>query len=389
MKIGLVLQTYPSYSETFFEGQISGLAHLGYNVSLYINSDSRDKKYFPENVNIFVQPNINNRITLLIILLRLVIRHPINTFRFISLEKLSSYSTDIILKHLLINAHILSQKLDWLHFGFATMGIDRENVARAIGAKSAVSFRGFDIGLYPHQHPHCYNLLFKRINKVHTISDDLYRKALELGIDPKIPNVKITPAIDSNIFTSISTKDLHNPLRLLTVGRLVWKKGYEYALKALRLLKDQKINFEYCIVGEGNYRETIKYAIHQLQLTENIILKGELSHEDVKHEMEWADIYIQPSIQEGFCNAVLEAQAMGLLCIVTNAEGLTENIVHGQTGWVVPKRSPEAIAEQTINILNMERHEYNNIRKNAIDRIKYHFKLDDQIKNWTKFYQND
>ena len=80
---------------------------------------------------------------------------------------------------------------------------------------------------------------------------------------------------------------------------------------------------------------------------------------------------------------------MGLLCIVTNAEGLSENVLDRKTGWVVPKRSPEAIAEQTINILNMERHEYNNIRKNAINRIKYHFQLDDQIKNWSKFYQND
>ncbi|MBK7870836.1 MAG: glycosyltransferase family 4 protein [Saprospiraceae bacterium] len=52
---------------------------------------------------------------------------------------------------------------------------------------------------------------------------------------------------------------------------------------------------------------------------------------------EKADIYLQYSIQEGFCNAVLEAQAMGLLCIVSDAEGLPENILHGQTGWVVPK----------------------------------------------------
>ena len=97
-------------------------------------------------------------------------------------------------------------------------------------------------------------------------------------------------------------------------------------MKALSVLKKKQINFEYHIVGEGNYREAIKYAIHQLKLTDNVILKGQLSQERVKQEMEWADIYIQPSIQEGFCNAVLEAQAMGLLCIVTDAEGLSENV---------------------------------------------------------------
>ena len=73
---------------------------------------------------------------------------------------------------------------------------------------------------------------------------------------------------------------------------------------------------------------------------------GRKTHDGVKTHLEWADIYIQPSIQQGFCNAVLEAQAMGLLCIVTDADGLSNNVVEGKTGWFVPKRSPNALANQ-------------------------------------------
>ena len=62
--------------------------------------------------------------------------------------------------------------------------------------------------------------------------------------------------------------------------------------------------------------------------------------------MEWADIYIQPSIQEGFCNSVLEAQAMGLLVIVSDAEGLHENVINNVTGWVVKKRNPILLSEK-------------------------------------------
>jgi len=386
--IGLVLPAVPSYSETFFRSKIQGLVDQGYLVHLFVNKFDIDKDS-AISIPIYPQPQKKEVFTIILKLTMLFIFNISRVIRYIRLEKKSNMNWSLVIKHLIINSHILNKKLDWLHFGFATMGIQRENVAQAIGAKSAVSLRGFDIGLYSHQHPGCYNLLWKKIDKIHTISDDLYYKAIELGLDQKVSCEKITPAINTDFFSSELDRDLHDPLRVLTVGRLDWKKGYEYALQALSLLKEKQCNFEYHIIGTGNYCEPIKFAIHQLGLTENIILKGLLPHEDVKSEMEWADIYIQPSIQEGFCNAVLEAQAMGLLCIVSNAEGLSENIIHGKTGWVVPKRSPEAIAEQTLNILNKNRNQCNDIRKNAIYRIKEHFQLDDQIMNWSKFYQND
>ena len=388
MRIGLVLPTSPSYSETVFQSQILGLSQSEFDVALYLNSYITEEHNLPENVNIFVQPDINNRIKLLFILLGLVIIHPINLFRFIRLEKLSGYNIYTITKHILLNSHILDQRLDWLHFGFSTMGIKRENVAKAIGAKSAVSFRGFDIGLYPYQHPNCYNLLFKRIDKVHTISDDLYNTALVIGLDPNISVEKITPAINTTFFKSNSNGDLHNPLRLLTVGRLTWKKGYEYALKALSLLKDKQINFEYHIVGEGDYREAIIYAIYQLGLTDNVILKGQLSQDNVKREMEWADIYIQPSIQEGFCNSVLEAQSMGLICVVTNAEGLSENVKHGETGWVIPKRIPEYISGAITEIISLNINQLNKIRQNAIERVRKNFDIKDYQDKWFAYYNN-
>ena len=61
-------------------------------------------------------------------------------------------------------------------------------------------------------------------------------------------------------------------------------------------------------------------------------------HDDIVKFYKKADIYIQYSIEEGFCNAVLEAQSMGVLTIVSDASGLIENVVDGKTGWVVPKR---------------------------------------------------
>ena len=386
MRVGFILPSLPNYSETFFQSQISGLVQNGYIITLFINKNAKEKLTLHESVKIYLQPDVNKKIRLLINLLRFLVCYPLLSLKYIRLERLSNRSWREILKNVIINSHILTKKLDWIHFGFATMGIQRENVASAIGAKSAVSFRGYDIGLYPHKHPNCYSLLWQKIDKVHTISDDLYQKAVDLGLDPKIPYEKITPAINIEFFKSNIDKDLHNPLRILTVGRLTWKKGYEYALKALVLLKNAQINFEYHIVGEGHYREAIMYSIYQLGLTKNVMLTGQIPPLEVKNEMEWADIYIQPSIQEGFCNAVLEAQAMGLLCIVTDADGLSENVLDGKTGWVVPKRSPEELSKKIINILTMDDDRLNQIRKYAAKRVINEFNLEFQNQLFREFY---
>jgi len=388
LSIGLVLNALPGYSETFIKNKINGLVENGFIIYLFLGANGNSKD-IPESIPIYYQVDSNNIFNLLFILFKTFIFHPFKCLRFFYLEKSSNRNWSRAIKNLIINSHIIGKPLDCLHFCFATSGINRENVAHVIGAKLTVSFRGFDIGIFPYQHPDCYALLWEKINKVHIISDELYEKAIDLRLDSKIPYEKITPAINTEFFKSNVKKNLHNPLRILTVGRLTWKKGYEYALKALRLLKDKKINFEYHVVGDGYYKDAIVYAIHQLQLTENVKLVGAISSYEVKDEMEWADIYIQPSIQEGFCNAVLEAQAMGLLCIATDAEGLSENVLDEKTGWVIPKRSPEAITKQIIKIINMEMLQYNEIRENAIIRVNNHFRLKEQIQKWSNFYEFD
>ena len=385
LSIGLILPALPGYSETFIMNKLNSLLQSDFKVLLFVGGKKKANE-IPEAIPIYYQVDINCKLHIVTTLITIFILHPIRFWRFLFLERASNREWTVVFKHLILNAHILGKSLDWIHFGFATMGIGRENLASAMNAKSAVSFRGYDIGLYPHQHPGCYNLLWKTIDKVHTISDDLYQRALELGLDPHIPSEKITPAINPIIFRSNANNNLHNPLRILTTGRLVWKKGYEYVLKALSLLKDKKIDFEYRIIGEGNYREAIIYTIHQLRLTDNVKLKGKLTHMEVKDEMEWADIYIQPSIQEGFCNSVLEAQAMGLLCIVTNAEGLSENIIHGYTGWIIPKRDSNCIAEKILSVIKMNREEQNQIRENAVNRINQDFQLYKQNQLFSKFY---
>jgi len=386
-KIGLVLSNTPGYSETFFVSKIKGLVEAG-NELLLFASKGKDLSWLPKSVKVVVPYQVSTNKALQVVKTVCVValtmlRAPKTTRRFIALEKADGSSMGAIIRGIYINAHILPYRLDWLHFGFAAVGIDHENAAKAIGAKAAVSFRGYDISNYPLKHPGCYKKLFSKLDKAHSISDSLYKKALALGLSSEIPYHKITPAIDSQKFCGKGQYRMKQPVRIVSVGRLTWQKGFEYALQALSLLE---VDFQYTIIGDGTDWERLKFAAYQLGILDKVNFAGKQSHDKIAAYLRESDIYLQPSVQEGFCNAVLEAQAIGLISIVSDAEGLPENVEDGKSGFVVPRRNPEALAEKIKQVLSMPQEKLQAISDYAVERVRKQFDIKDQIKQFINFY---
>lgn len=165
-----------------------------------------------------------------------------------------------------------------------------------------------------------------------------------------------------------------------------WIKNYIQIIEALAILKSRNIDFIYTIIGSGQLYRRIAFTVYKLGLSNHIRFLGNLSHEEVKSHMEFSDIYIQYSYQEGFCNAVLEAQAMGKLCVVSNAEGLSENVLHKQTGWVVPKNKPELLADRLQKVIQLNSSEKEDIAARAVERVRREFNLEKQEREFVKFY---
>jgi len=389
-QIGLVLPNAPQYSETFFNYKIKGLQNSGFDVTVF-SGKRKNEKYFFKHFGaypVYSGKPFRQFVQLVFILLITFVRSPYNVKNLFTAERKDGNSIMESLKTVYINAHILPHKLDWLHFGFATMSLKRENVAKSIGAKMGVSFRGYDINIFPLKNKNCYTKLWKNIDKVHTISDYLHTKALKLGLSKEINFVKITPAIDTSLF---KLKDnlgkIKNPLEILTVGRLNWIKNYETAISAMKILKDKRIDFIYNIIGEGIELERLKFAVHQSGLNDRVFFLGKLDHAKITEKMHRSDIYLQPSLQEGFCVSALEAQATGLLCIVSDADGLRENVIEGITGWIVPKRDPDAFAGKIIEIINLPDVKRKDIALNARKRVEDDFKIEDQKIKFENFFK--
>tara|TARA_B100000519_G_C14223144_1_gene428611 strand:+ start:494 stop:1678 length:1185 start_codon:yes stop_codon:yes gene_type:complete len=390
MNIGIVLANSPSKSETFFRNKIQGLIKMGFQVTLFANQ----KEKF-QLCDLISHPKIVRTLLLQIILmflayLRLFLKKPKIFFRFLRLEKNDGTTLIDRWKNLYINSNILLKNIDWLHFGYITMAINRENVAEAMGIKMSASIRGYDICIFPLKNKSCYDRVFEKLDKLHSISYDLLDTARTFGLSESIPQIIIRPAIDIDIFNYKVNRNANLNVRqidILTVSRLHWKKGNEYTLQALELLKGKNIKFHFTIIGEGDDRERLIYTVNQLGLNNDVTFLGSISHKIIKEYYKKADIYLQYSIQEGFCNAVLEAQAMGLLTIVSDAEGLSENIINGSTGWVVPKRRPDLLAKQIEEVIFHKPTDFIKIRKKAYDRVREHFNLEKQRLAFFDFFK--
>lgn len=390
-RIGLVLSMVPAYSETFFRNKIAVLEKAGFEVILFTGG-GKDEQRTIRNIRVGYdsrKPGLQTILPKILAGFRLLL-HARRSVRLYKKNKLDGFTTRNNFISLLNSAHIIGHDLEWLHFGFATNAIYIENLAAILGAKLAVSIRGFDIGIYPLKQPGCYRLLWERIDKLHYISDDLYQLALADGLSPEKPAIKIEPAVDTSIPARLAkpSETIIETPGFLTIGRLHWKKGYPLMLHALSKLRSEGIDFTYHIIGDGEDMEQLVYLVRMHGLDQQVKLTGRKSHGETLALLNGCDIYLQYSIQEGFCNAVLEAQLLGRLCIVSDAEGLSENVLHEQTGWVVPRNEVSLLKERILSVLQMQETERQKIRDAASRRIREKFSLEVQQKKFIGFYES-
>lgn len=391
MKVGIVLAGLPGYSETFILNKIKMLAQANNaSVLLFVDkySNARTFEGVPVSYSFAQRDGVARFFLLLLVSLQLLMVKPFRCLKFLLSNRRMGMSVYENLKSFSRSAHILLEDPDWLYFAFGTMAIGRECLASSMKCRMAVSFRGYDISIYPLKHPGCYSTLWQMVDRIHVISDDIRDLVYRNGYTREKEVFKILPAIaDIGRYARGSIdRPLSSPLKLVTVARLHWKKGLEYTLEALAHLKKSGVIFEYAVIGDGDELERLLFAVHQLGLTGQVRFLGSLSHQDTLDVVKNCDMYIQFSIQEGFCNAVLEAQALGLLTIVSDAEGLSENVIHNETGWVVKRREAALLAGAIQKVIQLPRQELAGIRSRAMARVRENFNLRKQQHEFEVFY---
>lgn len=201
-----------------------------------------------------------------------------------------------------------------------------------------------------------------------------------------VKNIEVIPN-PVNVMERISCE---KKKRIITVGRLSPEKGHRYLIEAFAALK--RFNWELSIVGDGAERANLKKLTEKLGVRERVLFHGHV--QDFRQYLSEAEIFVLPSLKEGFPNALLEAMSVPLACVSSNCiAGPSDIIEHGRNGLLFEPGNVNELAgilEQLINNSNLRKEmaaeafkvrdtfSFNKIAEKYLDFI-----LGDQINNET------
>lgn len=403
MRLVMIVPRFPQLPETFIVNKFVGLVDAGWDVHIVCTQETdtswdiftplRDRPELRQRVHTQWPHESALLVALLWLpaLLSTLVRAPRATWDYWR-RGWRMFGVRVA-KQFYLDAAIVATDPGILHFEFGTLAVGRTYLKRLLGCCLTASFRGYDLSYVGLENPDYYRDVWADADALHLLGEDLWKRAISRGCSSEMPRVLIPPAIDMGLFDSDRAArepaiiSPERPLRILSVGRLKWVKGYEYALETMAALRRMDVPFEYHVVGGGDYLEPLSFTRHQLGLEAEVHFLGARPHTTVIEEMNWADVFLHASVSEGFCNAVIEAQAMQLPVVSSDADGLPENVDHGVTGFAVPRRDPVAMAEKLAQLAADpgQRHAFGVAGR---DRVRRNFQLHDQIAAFDEFFRS-
>jgi colanic acid/amylovoran biosynthesis glycosyltransferase len=255
--------------------------------------------------------------------------------------------------------------------------------------KLIVTFRGFDTLVQPHTELVWRNELQEIYNvahKLHFVSNHLLEKAVELGAKREKCSV-IYQSVDHNGFQPVHITPETDKIKIISTGRLVWEKGYIYALEAIALLTQKYKNINYDIWGAGPDQNLLAYHIKRLGLENTCFLKGESTRENLETQLAQSHIYLQPSLSEGIPNSILEASYFGLPVVSTTAGGIPEAVIHNKTGILAPPADGVELAKMLEQIIE-DKPLSDSLGQAGQDFIQTFFNHKKEIENWEILYKD-
>lgn len=138
------------------------------------------------------------------------------------------------------------------------------------------------------------------------------------------------------------------------IGRLVWQKGFEYFLDAIKILEEsisseEKEKLRYVVVGEGELREKLVKKAKNLGLEKRVFFAGYRT--DVNKVLCSLDIFVLPSLREGQPIVLLEAMALARPIVATNISAVTETVISGKTAVVVKVKDADSLAKGMLELI--------------------------------------
>lgn len=227
-----------------------------------------------------------------------------------------------------------------------------------------------------------YKMVLKKADVIQAISNYLADWAKQNG--SRCPVFIIPNGVDfdnfSQVYNQVDLEKLKKDLKkepddifLITASRLVQKNAIKDVIESLKYLSE---NIKFLILGEGDQKNNLLELVSKLNLSNRVIFAGFIPHKDLPKYFNVSDIFVRPSLSEGFGNSFIEAMAAGVPVIATPVGGIVDFLKNDETGLFCEVGNPKNIAQKVEKLIkDKESRDYiiQNAKKMAEE--KYDWKI--------------
>jgi len=363
VRAAFLLAEFPCVSETFILDQITGLIDRGCDIEIFSAVPASNAAVHPEveAYGLLKRHHVPRMPESMLLrplaALRAAATHPgalgwpparsLNVFRYGP----PAASLRLFFETMAYGGH---RPFDVVHCHFGPSGL-RGLSMRDLGVlegKLVTSFYGYDVSEFPgRRKSNPYRRLFAEGELFLALSGVMRSQLIDMGCDARKivvhalgVNPRLFPAPRPN------PADPRAPLRILTIGRMVPKKGMEYALRAVAPLLRERPGIAYTVLGDGPLRLSLERLAAELGVAQRVQMPGWKLRPEIVRALAETDILLAPSItaesgdQEGTPVAIMEAMTSGIPVVSTLHAGIPEVVDDGISGYLVAERDVAGLA---------------------------------------------
>ena len=373
LNVAYVVSEYPSLTQTFVLHEMTELHHLGASITVFAIGGKNTNIIHPELSHLKADiVYLDDRSLSWLNIVICMVRSPVGFVKVIR-QILSSdrFSLRFLLQACKIARLAVDRRIDVLHAHFANRPTQL--------ALATHELTGLPFGFTTHAYDLFVDVRKDQLHEcvreaAHIVTISEYNRHYLRDLLPDCLDVLDSRAITIHMgvpIDSIEFRDTRGKYRwpqvtitIITVARLIEKKGHLVVASALKMLHKLHLPIRWVVVGDGPLLEVLKTVVTAASLSDWVEFTGALDSASVRSRLEKADIFVLPCIPsldgdiDGIPVVLMEAMAVGVPVISTTLSGIPELITDGEQGFLVPPSDPVALAnaiKQMIELSELRR----------------------------------
>lgn len=299
-----------------------------------------------------------------------------------------------------IKQYISHQQISLIHAHFANIGCDHIPLIKELEIPFFVSFYGWDYERLPFTKPifkKRYQKLFKTADRIICEGEHGKKTLIKMGCPTsKLVVNRLGVNVDQIPFRVRRKK--RNHLRIVQIASFMEKKGHFYTFEAFKKALIIAPDIQLCLVGvsqENGIKDNLIKEITNNNLEKNVVIIDGVDYHKIHNFLFDYDVFIQPSCystlmdcEGGAPIALLDAQATGMPIISTNHCDIPEEVIHKETGILVPERTITELTDAIIIFYKMDSAEYGSYAKKARAHMEQNYQIKKNAAILKSHYEN-